>query len=528
MNKTISINLGGSVFNIEELAYDRLKHYLDQIRTNLEEPHLADEVMADIELRIAELFKERMSTVKNVIVPEDVEHIVQVMGRPEDYGSGRTKQESQSTGSSRESFRQESSRNKNRRVFRDSEDAVVGGVCSGLSHYFGWDPIILRILAVLLALVSFGSAALGYILVWALVPEARTTPEKLQMRGEPVNIENISRFVNEEAAKASQNINKATRRFNASSAKMAQGAGSVLGKVIGLALCMFGVALLFGLMVAITAADAEAFGWSVDFFSTHIWEDPSMGLWIMLSVVLLLGAPALGMLYLGLRLLINANKRIPFLGGALTGLFIIGLVMAIWCGTKVAREFARHAEFKTELTLPTQESSDTLFVRAIPNNYFKGRNENHRAIADLVQAEGDSLFYGEPIFVHFESTDEPNFKVRILQNSEGRNLNEAGELANRIQYDHAIEGNVLALGTVFSTPATDKYRGQNVQVTIFVPQGKKVHIGQNISWLSWMDEDDENKVFTMCDEGLKLKCRNGKYDSEESNTLAPGDTLTEE
>ncbi|MEN9639020.1 MAG: hypothetical protein RLZZ262_888 [Bacteroidota bacterium] len=526
MNRTISINLGGSVFNIEELAFDRLKSYLNEIKSNLEEPELVEEVMTDIELRIAELFKERMSAVKNVVIPEDVEYIVQVMGRPEDYGSGNKQQTSDAKGHHREGQRNETSRNKNRRVFRDSEDAIIGGVCSGLSHYFGWDPIILRIFGVLIGLVSFGTAALGYMIIWALIPEARTTPEKLQMRGEPVNIENISRFVNEEAAKASQNINKASRKFSASTTKAVQGAGSVLGKLIGLLLCLIGLGLLFGLMAALTAADAEAFGYSYDFFSTRIWDDPSMGWWIMLSIVLVLGAPALGMLYLGLRLIINASKRIPFLGASLIGLFIVGVVLAFWCGTRVVSEFSRHAEFKTELTLPQQEVGDTLYLKAIPNDYFKGRNENHRSITDLVKEVGDSIYYGEPIFMHFESTDEPNYKVRIIQNSEGKNLNEAGELANHVHYDYILRGNELSVATVFSTPLMDKYRGQNVQITLFIPQGKKVHIGQGLSWLSWIDEEDENKVFTMCNEGLKLKCRESEMDSDEKENEK--DTISED
>ncbi len=142
MNKTISINLGGSVFNIEERAYDQLKAYLDQIRKNLEEPEMSDEVMSDIELRIAELFKERMTAIKNVVVDEDVEHIITVMGRPEDYGSGHKGEQSEYK---RHDHRYDNQGHKSRRIFRDSDDAIVGGVCSGLSHYIGWDPLVLRV-----------------------------------------------------------------------------------------------------------------------------------------------------------------------------------------------------------------------------------------------------------------------------------------------------------------------------------------------------------------------------------------------
>jgi len=529
MNKTISINLGGSVFNIEERAYDQLKAYLDQIRKNLEEPEMSDEVMSDIELRIAELFKERMTAIKNVVVDEDVEHIITVMGRPEDYGSGHKGEQSEFK---RHDHRYDNQGHKSRRIFRDSDDAIVGGVCSGLSHYIGWDPLVLRVIAVLVGFISFGSAFIGYIIFWALIPEARTTPEKLQMRGESVNIENISRFVNEEAARASQNINKATRRFSASTAGVAKGAGVVFTKIVGAMLSFVGIGMLIALMIALTAADSHVFEWSgsdLGFFNTYVWSDPAMGIWILVALVLVMGAPALGMLYSGIRLLMSTTKRIPFLGSCLVGLFIVGVIIAFWAGSNIAREFSRHAEFKTDLTWPTRETGDTLYVSVMENPHFLGRNERQRSISDLVKEEGDSVYYGEPISVQFEPASSNQFAIRIVRKSEGRDLHQAGGFANNIQYDYHISGNQLELASVFSSPKGDLYRGQHIDIIVYVPMGKKVHMGKNISWLSWFDENEENRVYTMCEERLEESCqRIPAHDNEEWDAEEEVDTKEEE
>jgi phage shock protein PspC (stress-responsive transcriptional regulator) len=440
------------------------------------------------------------------VTPDDVEHIVAIMGRPEDYGAGHAGEPKESKKSEPKS---EHSSNKTRRIFRDAEDAVVGGVCSGLSHYLGWDPLVLRIIAVLIGFVSFGSAFIGYAILWALIPEAKTTPEKLQMRGEPVNVENISRFVNEEAARASQNVNRMAKKFSASSNQVAKGAGMVITKIIGAMLSFMGIGLLIALMVVLTAADSHIFGWSggsFGFFNTYIWDDPSMSIWLMTAIILLMGAPAMGLLYSGIRLLIGTVKRIPFLGTALIGLFIVGAIIAFWSGTQVASQFSRHAEFKTDLILPTQEVGDTLYISTIEDQIFKGRNEDHRSLSDLVKRINDSTYYGDPIHLSFETTTDDQFRLRVIRQSEGMDLDQAGELANNIRYVYAIEGNSLRLSTVFSTPGQNQYRAQAVNMTLYVPQGKFVYIDKNISWITWYDEDEENKAYVMCYDRLEESC----------------------
>ena len=133
MNKTISINLGGSVFNIEEGAFQLLRVYLERIKANFTSDPSGDEIMHDIEVRIAELFNERMNDRKNVVVETDVQEVMAIMGRPEDYSMDAPEEPK------REST-QSNTRNNQRRLYRDEDDKVLGGVCAGLPGNCAGDP----------------------------------------------------------------------------------------------------------------------------------------------------------------------------------------------------------------------------------------------------------------------------------------------------------------------------------------------------------------------------------------------------
>jgi phage shock protein PspC (stress-responsive transcriptional regulator) len=183
MNKTISINLSGMLFYLEENAYNRLFQYLNEIRQCFVGTDGGDEIIQDVEARIAELFAKYIVT-KQVILEKEVDEVIGIMGEPEVYNDDET------TTQQPIEEKENKDRDAIKRLYRDSDDAVLGGVCSGIAYYFGIDPVWLR-LAFVIALFLAGSGPLLYIILWIVIPKANTTAEKLQMRGEKVNIENI-------------------------------------------------------------------------------------------------------------------------------------------------------------------------------------------------------------------------------------------------------------------------------------------------------------------------------------------------
>jgi phage shock protein PspC (stress-responsive transcriptional regulator) len=185
MKKTFSVNLGNRVYSIDEDAYLRLKEYLDRIEGYFSDQKEREDILNDIEMRISDLFTERLNPSGQVITLRDVEEVIRVMGDPREI-SGSDEQPGAS---------QERSYGP-RRMYRDPDDRVIGGVCSGLGAYLGLDPVIVRILFILFLI--FGIGFLVYLILWIVVPEARTTAQKLEMRGDTVNASNIGRFVQDE------------------------------------------------------------------------------------------------------------------------------------------------------------------------------------------------------------------------------------------------------------------------------------------------------------------------------------------
>lgn len=189
MKKVISINLGSVVFAIEQDAYDALAAYLGEIKTNLASTEDAAEVIADVERAIAEKFIALKRSEKTAVTSADVEQVMSEMGSPADFGDSEAGETTDTTSESADSTTEAK-----RRLYRDTDDAVIAGVASGLAQYFGIDPVIVRLIFVVSVFFN-GFGILAYIILWLVVPAAKTTTDKYAMRGERVTLKDISERV---------------------------------------------------------------------------------------------------------------------------------------------------------------------------------------------------------------------------------------------------------------------------------------------------------------------------------------------
>lgn len=185
MKITVSINIGGMAFHIDEDAYTELKIYLRSLDRYFAKEASSAEIMADIEARIADLLKSKISDYKQVVTLQDVREVINTLGTPEDISddSGSTYERSSFTGY--------------RRMYRDPDNRIIGGVCSGMAAYWRIDPWIVRIIFIIISLPG-GLGILIYLILWIVLPEAKTTAQKIEMKGDPVNIHNIKDSVRRE------------------------------------------------------------------------------------------------------------------------------------------------------------------------------------------------------------------------------------------------------------------------------------------------------------------------------------------
>jgi phage shock protein PspC (stress-responsive transcriptional regulator) len=200
MKKTLNINIKGIIFHLDEDAYAKLNNYLEEIKTHFKNKKGHEEIINDIENRIVELFQQKLNDKKQVIVMEDVDEVINIMGHPADFDEDSEEDPASSL----------IQKNK-KRLFRNIDDRMLGGVCSGLGAYFNIDTTLVRIIF-LLALFLAGGSLLVYVVLWIVIPPARTVSEKLEMQGDPVTISNMEKAFKEEMSEIKDKLDDLTEQ----------------------------------------------------------------------------------------------------------------------------------------------------------------------------------------------------------------------------------------------------------------------------------------------------------------------------
>jgi phage shock protein PspC (stress-responsive transcriptional regulator) len=339
MKKTININLAGFVFYIDEDAYETLQKYLNNIRTYLGNTEGREEIIDDIESRIAELFSEKQ---KQVITLVEVNEIIEVMGQPEDYMT-------------EEEFEETTFQQPNKQLFRDPDNTVLGGVCSGVGHYLKIDAVWIRL--IFLAMLWSGLSILFYFVLWAIIPKAETTAQKLEMKGKAATLSNIEDYVR----KGYENVKDDFKNvdFKGAGEKAKRGASgffallgelisklfsalgkilsfiaSILGKLLGVIILVITVALIIVLTISFIIGSLIDINIGNDIlvlpgfeFIGPDWGGPFHPIWYHISMMLTFGIPAFSLLLFALQLLFKNMGRLS--GGVKIGLLAVWMISLV-------------------------------------------------------------------------------------------------------------------------------------------------------------------------------------------------------
>lgn len=520
MNKTTTANIGGVVFHIDIDAFDKLQQYLSAISRYFDSSEGKDEIMADVEARIAELLKERKSNPSQVIVLEDVNAVIRIMGEPEQYADPVA--EEAYDGYDR--GKRYSYEYKKRRLFRDPDNRTIGGVCSGIAHYFGIDPVWLRIFF-LIAFFGWGSGLLLYIILWIVIPEAKTTAEKLEMRGEPINVDNIGRTIDEEMNKMKDQFNKfAERTRNMDTKKkvsdIENGLGKffhflgniftglfnflgkalliflkVIGKIVGFAFFIAGVLLLIFLLgmlfnaSSILSITSEGFHYySLHQLFGYISSDPAHWVLLIIATILFLGIPVIAIVYGGIRLLFPSRSNVNTRGTGIVLFFLwlAGLVITIFLGFQIGTEFRNEARVEENIDiLPFQgkvlhiDVNDDLFADAMDDNFddkysfqFRGKDgeiELLRYNNLLFQKDGKEVFAGIPrLIIRKSNTDR--IQLILKKYADGVTSRQAESRARAIQYNIEQQDSLLLLDPIFRIEDELLFRDQSMRMELLIPE----------------------------------------------------------
>jgi phage shock protein PspC (stress-responsive transcriptional regulator) len=585
MKQVININFQGRVVPIEVTAFELLKNYTESLSRHFANEEGKEEIINDIESRIGELFQEKITKGATCITDDDVNAIIKNMGRPEEFEAMDDAQ-TQSTASSSSSQEQSSAGNTqptgNKRLFRDENDKVLGGVCSGLANYFNIDVVIVRIIFVILLFSGIGfltyiimwiavpstattqiggarkklfrdpdekivagvcsgignyfginawiprvlfllpflsfisrwghwgfgdfgdivrftfspTSLIVYIILWIVIPEASTTSEKLEMKGEKVDMNSIKASVMEEMKGVGKKAEKFGKEASSLvSEKATAVAGDVknfskrnrggLGNVIAMIAKIFayfiigcvGFALvmaLFGLAIAsIGLFPLKDFLIGSDYQNLFAWG----------TLIFFIAVPIIGIITWIIRKIARSKSNGKMLGFSFGAMWVIGWACFILLISSISREFNYNSKNLTEQEIVlTNPSTDKLEVTSKSPLYKYSRNRSLR----FQPFEGiqEDTAYVNNVDVRIVKSTNDSFRVTVIKTATGRFRNIAEENAAKIQYSGVQKDSILLMDRGIGINKTDKFRNQRIVLTIYVPVGKRIKVDKSISWFN--------------------------------------------
>jgi phage shock protein PspC (stress-responsive transcriptional regulator) len=597
MKKIIQINLSGRAISIEEPAYEKLQQYIQLLRKHFELEESREEILNDIEGRISELLYEKLQRGIDAITEAELEEVIASIGRPEDFSDST---ESNAPIGPEQATRQQ------KRLYRDADDKILGGVCSGIASYLGIDPTIVRLLFAIITLGGFGTGfliylalwillpkqslrgqsarrlyrnpddrvlggvasglaayfhipvrnlrlifaapilinmilslldlfddsifvsigfgsltgtfVLVYIILWIILPEATNTYQKMEMRGEKVDLNRIRQHVKEgadrfegklkewgsEVEESAKNLsdNLSERSKNLSEVRSTgRSALRAIGSVIRFFIYLFFGTIAFALLVSgaailfagIVTLPAQEFFWTSNLQQWGFWA----------AIFLFFIVPVLFLFIWLIRRLFRIRRKSPALGWSFGILWTLGWIALFWTGISVARDFEHKA--RTSIDIAAQDSNKQVMIldqSALPFEYSGTWRwiEGDRTGFDITR----DTFKVPAVGVRVELSPDSAYHVRLLKYSFGRSEEQAQARIDKIDYAVAVRDSVIDLAPGFGVSKSEKYRGQHVVVTLLVPKGKAVRFTEavldNHRWMGVRDVAESGRPQT--DDGV--------------------------
>jgi phage shock protein PspC (stress-responsive transcriptional regulator) len=578
MKKVININFQGTIVPIEESSYELLQQYIESLRVYFAAEEGKDEIINDIESRISELFQERLKNGSTCITDDDVNTIIDNMGRPEalaDDEMGTDSERNNKKEKQKESFTESTTFNwKGKKLYRDENNKIIGGVCSGIAAYFDIDPVIVRILFVitgigfllyvllwafvpgsfriengarkrlyrhpddkiiggvcsgigsyfsvnpwlirvifLIPFISFffrwgnfGSISFPhflsfsfspgsfiiYIILWLVIPEASTTSEKLEMKGEKVDLNSIKNSVLMEMKGVGERVGK----MGMEAGQMAREKGpeigqqihqaatrssGALGRVIAGVFKVFAYFILgviaFSLIVALFALAVVAVGLFP--LKAYVLTDGWQTVLAWGTLIFFIGIPVIGIITFIIRRIARIRSQNKIMRWSFIAMWILGILCFFSLITSLGKDFRSSSSVNTNNVAMSNSHVQYLQVEPINNGKYNRGNNWFKLEPYATLGIEDDTAYISNITIRIEKSETDSFQVTVSKMANGRSRRYADTLAGLINYSIAQQDSVLTMDRSIAINTNDKFRNQNVEVRIAVPVGHYIKISKN-------------------------------------------------
>ena len=594
MKKVININFQGRILPIEELAYENLKNYIETLRSYFEKEEGKDEIINDIECRVAELCEDRLKKGAVCITEDDINLIIESIGRPADFeAQDGFEAQSSANNSSDASYENESYNHwdniRPKRLYRDEHNKVLGGVCSGIANYFGLEPLLVRILWIFLIGVNIlgylilwiavpsssvkevggvkkrlfrdienkviGGVCAGlskyfgikvwiirilflipfirlvfnfreihlfqfwdapdfpnflditfspgsvfiYIVLWLVLPEAKTSADKLEMVGEKVDLNSIKNTIQNDMEGFSKRAKTWGNDFYAKSRsekrayreerreerneqrEPKRGFFHFIGRVITICIKAFvyfilgiiGISLLaalFGIGVAATAVMP---------LRKFLLEDGAQTWSVYGALLFFVWVPILGIVAAVIRKLAGYKKANVWVRSSFVALWIVGWILLFYFGSSLGHSFSKHNVPEEQTVSLVNPGVDYLEVTASPKmKYYQDR---WFQISPFDAFSDEDTVFVRNLRIRIVQSKTDSFQVKVVKLSNGKTVQNANDLASKINFDLTQQDSLVYLHRGIAINKKDKFRNQHIIMTIAVPVGKRIKI-TNKGW----------------------------------------------
>ncbi len=600
MKKIININLSGRVIPIEDSAYEKLQSYIESLRRYFANEESRDEIINDIESRISELLQEKIRKGADAVTDLDVNEVITSMGTVEDFEAEEKENASSATtaSASQQSNQQNSTYNEKKprgRLYRDSNDRFIGGVCSGIATYLNVDPAVVRLLFAIIGFgtgigflayiilwivlppkdlegyrgkrlyrnpddkvlggvagglgayfdkkasniriifaapillnvlirilsgfrwntdfdlalnIGFGSLTgtfmLTYIILWIVLPEANSDYEKMEMRGEKVDVNRIRQNVkegmdnmkdrmkgwSEEVKESAQNISTKAKEFagtrgkafasdvNTTVRRTSGGLGHAIAVLFKVFFLFIAGVITLSLFVALIALLFGGIAWWP--INNFLWTSKWQQIFAWGTVLFFLVVPLIGFITWLVRRIIKSKSRNNYLGWTFGGLWAIGWVAMTLFVSSMVKDFREYEHVDTSVSV-TQPANGKMIVEVSQQELeysggFGWMNDGK----DGWDLSSDTLKIAAVQFNVKTSTDD-QYRVFVKRYSFGRTNEDASLRAEKIQFTAVSRDSVLDIANGYAIGKESKFRGQNIEIEIQVPVGKKLRFNKSVT-----------------------------------------------
>ena len=503
MKKNFSVNIGGRIFNIDDDAYDCLNNYLGRLRDFFAAEQGSQEIIADIEMRIAELLEQKKDSGLQIISLSHIEEVIRHMGEPDQFSDSETEKPKSAPGIKTRG-----------KLFRDPDNRQIGGVAAGIAAWFGIDPVWVRVIFAVFTLF-YATGIIVYAVLWIILPLAQTTSEKLEMQRRSININTLRNELSSAGSGIQktgnsilQTIGTIIRFVTEVVARLFNLLIQLLGRLSGLVLLLIVIAMFIGISAASIVRENMDLGSyrldTVTLVQALQWLVPGPDVrWLAyISVTLLLTAISGLLIFAGLRLLL----KWPPLRWQIIIVFVLLLVAGIITGVGTIFQYSRSAEHIGSIT-----KRQSIVMKKKQIHLVSGPDDYNQYFMPLTgdTTPGNIKYALGEISLSIRPVPADSLFVTSIRSASAWQESQAADYAANISYNVKMQDTMVAFNPYFMFPHSDGMRYQKLDIIVGIPVNTEIRIDEPISWrINYRDFVDHNREagsFIMTAAGLKMK-----------------------